>query len=468
MSSRRLQLAWSALVGASAFTALAIVAVPRKGESVPKPAPRPLAELVAPPPVEDEPMRDSAPLPAVESAERSAGEPVLVAPVHARRVPAAVTTVPDARRALVDVLEGARGLAPSALADAAVALGPELVPSLLEGILGRGQWPEGEHAPTGDLRVEALRDAWSRYEPALRARALVECSAATRDERRVLVELAGELGGELALRTVLRLAREFDGADLARAFVCEPVERALALALGSSRAGERQLEPMLEELPAPLASALVRAWSLSGDMRGPALAARALGHDAALDLEILTALAQPACPARAALGERALEGLRGSLRHADPRLRRCAAAALGNARDTRSVEVLVATLEDVDALVRGAARESLRAITGRDLGGDAQAWDSWSAERREWLEVVQPRELERSRGSDCGAAMEALEALLARADTRDELVSGLAPLLEGSACENVAERVRSALLDIGSARALALAQRVEKPGVGTD
>ncbi len=463
MSARKLQLAWGALVGASAFTALAIVALPRRGPAGHAPAPLPMTEVVRTAEALEEQAADSsiADSTPVEEALTSAPEPEpVVAPV-VRRAPAAVTTVPDARRALNGVLEGARGLTPVALADAAVAFGPELVPSLLEGILGRGEWPEGEHAPTGDLRVAALRDAWDRYEPALRAQALVECATASRDERRVLVELAGELGGELALPTVLRLAREFEPADLARAFVCEPVERALALALVSSRAGERSLEPLLEGLPAGLASTLVRSWALCGDARGPALAARALGRDPALDVEILSVLAQPSCPARTALGERSLAAVRRSLRHDDPRLRRCAAAALGNVRDTQSVEDLVAALEDVDALVRAAARDSLRAITGRDLGGEAEAWKAWSLERREWIELVQPRELERARGGDCVDAMEALEALLARPDAQDELVDGLSGLLEGVACDAVASRARSALVEIGSARALSLAGRAD-------
>ncbi|MBM3988005.1 MAG: hypothetical protein FJ294_08640 [Planctomycetes bacterium] len=375
--------------------------------------------------------------------------------------PAAVTGVLDARLALRGVLEGARGLGPVSLANAAVSLGPDIVPELLAGILGRGEWPEGETAATGDIRVAALRDAWVRYEPQLRAAALLACAAPHRDERRVLVELAGELGGEVALPTVLRIARGFEPLDLARDFVAEPVERALALALRSSKASERQLESSFDALSPELASALVRGWAHSGDLRGPALAARALGRVTALDLKILSALAQPACPARAALGERSLAGLRRSLASPDPEKRRCAAAALRNAGDTRSIDALALALDDVDALVRATARDALRAIAGRDLGGDSAAWKGWLLERSDWLEAARPLLLERAAAADCGAAMEALAELLARGDARDELVHGLAELHGASACDTVQARARSALEEIGSARSLALARQAD-------
>ena len=460
MSAARLKVAWGALVGASAFTALAIVAVPRRGPVVPEPvadvASRACDELApASDPVE-EPVADELLAPEPEAV--SAIPPGLG--VVSRRAPASVTSVPDARGALSSLLEGARGLDPVALADVAVGLGPELVPSLLDGILGRGEWPEGEDAATGDLRVAALRDAWTRYEPALRAQSLVDCSAPTRDERRVLVELAGELGGELALPIVMRLARDFEPADLSRSFVAEPIEHALALALTSSQASERHLESMLAGLPAELAATLVRGWAQSGDSRGPAIAARALGTDAALDLAILTALAQPSCPARAALGERALALVRESLHRDDPKLRRCAAAVLGNARDTLAVEALVECLDDVDALVRAVAREALRATTGKDLGGDSEGWNAWVRERREWLDAMLPRELARARGAECVDAMEALDTLLARRDASDQLVDGLGLLRGEAECELVKERSRVALLELGSARSLSLAQRV--------
>ncbi|MBM3990856.1 MAG: hypothetical protein FJ298_07585 [Planctomycetes bacterium] len=461
-----MKLAWGALVGASAFTVLAVVAMPRRASVVPLPPeqpPRSPSECTS---VESAAVGDVVVNDPAMSEAALAGAPSQSAALAAsfereRRAPATSTSVPDARVALCDMLEDARGLDPMVLADAAVGLGPELVPSLLDGMLGRGEWPESEHAATADLRVVALRDAWERYEPDLRAKALVECHAATRDERRVLVELAGELGGEVALPTVLRIARGLEPLDLARDFVAEPVERALAQALVSSKASERNLETLLAQQPSELARVIVRGWAQSGDARGPALAARALGREAALDLEILAAVAQPSCPARAALGERALAAARRALASADPKARRAAAAVFGNARDTQTADALVGALDDVDALVRAAARDALRAITGRDLGGDSEAWRAWSSERHEWLADARTRQLSRATGSDCGEAMEALGEMLARPDAYDELVDGLAELHGATPCGSVRERVRSALEEIGSARALALVRQAD-------
>jgi len=456
-----MQLAWGALVGSSVLVALAVMAVPRRRAAEPaREVSVPIVEPADASPIsEAEEQQDAHELEWVEPVAQDERAVHIVAPERVR--PAAVTSVPDARLALRSVLEGARGLGPVSLANAAVGFGPEVVPELLAGILGRGEWPEGEKAATGDVRVAALRDAWERYEPQLRAAALLACAAPHRDERRVLVELAGELGGEVALPTVLRIARGFEPLDLARDFVAEPVERALALALRSSKASERQLESSLDSLSPELASALVRGWAHSGDLRGPPLAARALGRDRALDLVILSALAQPACPARAALGERSLAGLRRSLASSDPRERRCAAAALRSAGDTRSIEALALALDDVDALVRAMARDALRSIAGRDLGGESSAWKGWLLERTDWLDAARPLLLERAAAADCGAAMEALAELLARGDARDELVDGLAELHGASACDTVRARARSALEEIGSARSLALARQAD-------
>jgi hypothetical protein len=373
-----------------------------------------------------------------------------------RRAPAAVTTVAHPRVAVEEFLAGARGMPVRSLADATVALGPGVLPALLAGILGTGEWPDGDAAATEDVRQAALRDAWSRYEPRLRAETLLACGATARDELRVLIELAGSLGDESALPTVLQLARKLEPVELRRGYVAEPVEQAVATALLTTHATEKSLIEQCAKLSEELAMAFVRGCAQSSAARGPALAARCLGRSVELDAEILTALAHPNCKARSALGERALDAVRAALDAEEPRTRRAACAVLGNARDGSSLERLVERLDDVDPLVHAAARDALRACAGKDLGGDTQTWRDWQSLRAEWLSTRVPELRGICLGEECDGSMSALHELVSRPELLDVLAPALDELGDSAPCESVRERARAALFECGTARSLAL------------
>ena len=462
VSALKARLAWSSLLAASAFTALALIAVPRRADrsSAPTPAieePKSESVISTTPTAESEFIDTVVLAEMIEPSEPEATETVASSEeLLPRRAPAAVTTVAQPRVAIEELLAGARGLPARSLADATVALGPGVLPTLLAGILGSGEWPDGEAAATEDVRQVALRDAWSRYEPRLRAEALLACGTTARDELRVLIELAGSLGDESALPTALQLARKLEPADLRRGYVAEPVEQAVAAALLTTHATEKSLIEQCAKLGEELAMAFVRGCAQSSAARGPALAARCLGRSVELDAEILTALAHPNCKARSALGERALDAVRAALDSEDPRTRRAACAVLGNARDGSSLERLVECLDDVDPLVHAAARDALRACAGKDLGGDPQAWRDWQSVRAEWLLTRAPELRGLCLGADCDAAMSALLELVSRQEVLDVLVSELDELSRLAPCENVKERAHAALTECGTARALSL------------
>lgn len=461
VSKLNARLAWGSLVAASAFTVLAVVAVPRRAERstavAPTVEPSGVTTTVTDSTIGNRSLDTNVEPEALELPGSALPDVASTAEeLLPRRAPAAVTTAADPRGALGNILAGARGLPARSLADATVALGPGVLPTLLAGILGSGEWPDGDAAATEDVRQVALRDAWSRYEPRLRAEALLSYGATARDELRVLIELAGALGDESALPTVLQLARKLEPADLRRGYVAEPVEQAVAAALASTRAPEKNLIEQCSKLGDELAMAFVRGCAQSSAARGPALAARCLGRSSEIDAEILTALAHPQCKARSGLGERALEAVRSALTSEDPRTRRAACAVLGNVRDGGSLERLVERLDDVDALVHAAAREALRTCAGKDLGGDPQAWREWQTARAEWIRTRTPELRGTCLGEDCDAAMSALFELVSRPEVLDVLAPLLDELSNVAPCEPVRERARAALAECGTARALSL------------
>lgn len=62
----------------------------------------------------------------------------------------------------------------------------------------------------------------------------------------------------------------------------------------------------------------------------------------------------------------------------DVRLR--AVRALGETGDNAAIAALAIALEDPDPAVQYRAVESLREVTGRDLGNDVNAWRAWAAD----------------------------------------------------------------------------------------
>jgi len=64
-------------------------------------------------------------------------------------------------------------------------------------------------------------------------------------------------------------------------------------------------------------------------------------------------------------------------RDPEPDVRRVAAAALANHREQQAINTLVAALADDDFGVCHTARQSLKQLTGRDLGDDPDAWRQW-------------------------------------------------------------------------------------------
>jgi HEAT repeat protein len=74
---------------------------------------------------------------------------------------------------------------------------------------------------------------------------------------------------------------------------------------------------------------------------------------------------------------RAVPLLIDALTEKDNRLRAEAAAALGGFKDSRAIPPLIAVLRDVDEKVAARAHESLQELTAQTFGKDAAQWQTW-------------------------------------------------------------------------------------------
>ena len=446
---------WGALVLSSAISILAFVAVPRSdttGEVATRPTgKRPTARPATP--------SDRGPKPTEDPAEDSRVEPgvELAALETARRAPANVTSSNDPSGAVFAAFASSSGRIDAlSLADQLVAIGPGAAPSLLHGLCGHLDLEALDEAGKGaapDVREGALRDAWSRFSPAIRLAAIEdEADFADTDGLRVLIGLAGETEDAAAVPLVLELAGRLDALQLARPYVVEPIERALIRCLPMAMEARATAE-RLAELRGPLCPTLVRAATLCGAPAAWELAFAHVGHSAETELALLVALSTPGLDTRRALRDIQLEQVREFTQSRTPELRRAACVALGHARDGGSAKELVECLEDIDPLVASAARTALRAATGKDRGTSSEEWLSWLEERRRWLSEEAPLLVDTVRGEVPEQVVTGLDRLFERADARQEWTELCTDLLD-SESPRVVRRAAEGLLQIGTADAL--------------
>lgn len=158
----------------------------------------------------------------------------------------------------------------------------------------------------------------------------------------------------------------------------------MQLLAGASFAGE------------PLYLDLFRKSTKDTDAGVRAVGARAVGtHGQPEDVPTLVALLKDDDDAVRVEAARALQRLHNdvavpplldainSSKESDERVRREAALALGQYKDTRVAESLIAALDDESVGVNFAVRDSLRVMTGQDLGLARKDWATWYREAKQ-------------------------------------------------------------------------------------
>ncbi len=140
----------------------------------------------------------------------------------------------------------------------------------------------------------------------------------------------------------------------------------------------------------PIYVDLFRRSTADSDAGVRGLAARALGtHGTPQDAVTLATLLKDKDPGVRVEAARGLQRLHDSqaigglidalslLKEEDERVRRESALALGQYRETRVMDALITALDDESVAVNFGVRDSLRALTGQDLGLSRRDWQQW-------------------------------------------------------------------------------------------
>ena len=73
----------------------------------------------------------------------------------------------------------------------------------------------------------------------------------------------------------------------------------------------------------------------------------------------------------------AIPSLGEALNHPDSRVRALACQGLAHSEHPSTIPYFILCLDDRDELLRDTARETLRGLTGHDLGADRRDWEDW-------------------------------------------------------------------------------------------
>lgn len=205
------------------------------------------------------------------------------------------------------------------------------------------------------------------------------------DERRLaLARVLGELGGEKALRRLVGMAAELDPIQWNQSLAQVQLEQGITgIVREDPRLARFVAQRIREEEPA-LAAILARALVGAGSWQVAEDLAHAFGRDPKLDLCLASALATLGVKAEGTFPDAAFAALRRCLDSNDPGLVRAAATALGRLGDEACAERLAQLLDELDPLVRAAARSALVTLGGTELPPERRAWEDWLAKERAW------------------------------------------------------------------------------------
>jgi hypothetical protein len=456
-------LAWCALATSCTLTFVLIAGVPakREGGALPggraepggvaqaetpraSPSPEPIAERDAP--VEAKGAARTAEEEERRLARRSerqaAREQALAAAVDpVAAVEAVLASSPESFEGLVDSLAG---------------LGAPAVPLLVAAVCGDSGLPEAPEDASGAAseRQLAFREALRRMDGDARLECVASRAAvATEDERRVLVELLGELDHPGALDALYATVLSIEPVHLRHGSVAEAIETAFALRIASDSEGALALRRRLDDAQRELLVIVARACARVPTTASGLLIGSLIGRDRSLDLELFSTLARRASEHRLALPAPALDTLRRALTHPDPEFRRAAAAALGAVGDDVALAALVERIGDADERVAAAARWSLRRIARVDRGERQAPWAAWLAEQAQWREERRPEVVAWLRSESVDEVVKGIEGLVECPCFRGEAVAELEPLL-GHEDDRVFLAAVAALESIGTSAAL--------------
>lgn len=306
-------------------------------------------------------------------------------------------------------------------------LGPEGVEPFFRVLEDEGTAPRAFAPRDAPTRAELLLTVLERH-PAeallARARLAAEPDAGER-ERVVALDVLARGGSARRVDDLIAVAAIGDlSSDLEQAF-----ERSLAYLLVDAPDAGRTLRARARSLPPELRANAARALSAAGLGDDLWTLVQWLGHERALDVQVLSSVAAIALRSLPPFDDYVVGSVRPLLESDDVPTSAAAARALGALEDPLAVPALVDRLGSAHADVRAAARQALQRVSGLDLGPDELRWRSWLSGEERWWSDELPGVLEDLRGGDGSAVAAAVNAVSRHRLYREELGAVLVDLL---------------------------------------
>jgi hypothetical protein len=211
--------------------------------------------------------------------------------------------------------------------------------------------------------------------------------AATGGDRRVVIELVGEIGEVDDLELLVEAATPPKGEAGLDSSVTVAAQDALGLLFARHPAALEPAAHRMASAHVDVAPAIARAVAASASPASFDLLVRALERAANLDLVILPLLAKAEGRYTSPKRERLLELVREHLASTDPMLARSAAHLCGELGDSLAVPALCELLEGADVQRSAAAHGSLRKLTGLGFPAERARWKLWLESEEAWRQA---------------------------------------------------------------------------------
>jgi HEAT repeat protein len=327
-------------------------------------------------------------------------------------------------------LLGQPGANGESLSSSLVALGPAAIWPLIDALRDESVLASDSG---GRVRLEpatllAVHKALSRFGstevvPCLRGRI---AGSAGPDDRRVVIEILGSLGGTEDLDLLFDAASPPEDGTRCDSRSAKVTQRALEQIFARCPSA---LEPAAKRLPhahEELAPALARAIGSSGSPTSFDLLAWSLGQSPTLDLIVLPNLSKAEGRTTSPQRGRVLERVRADLASSNRMLARTAAMVCGELDDPLSAPALCELLEGPDAQLAASAHASLKKLSGLGFPAQRSRWRQWLQAEESWYASEAELAIGQLQSPDVELVLRALQALVQHPLYRDTFAPSVA------------------------------------------
>jgi len=248
--------------------------------------------------------------------------------------------------------------------------------------------------------------------------------------RLLAVRIVGRIGSADGIELLCELSSYCSDYELRYRSVCEPLERAFERVLSGERQSVERLRRRLDGLQHEVQAVVIDAVVASGSAKGFRILETLIEGDHGPDQRVLGAVAELGDRRRWRLDDEPARLLRLYLSHADPAVRRSAAAGLERLQDASSCRLLITLLQDESAAVRRTGLWALRRLSGVPLDGEAGPWQAWLDEQEGWWRRESDRLAARLDSGEEAQVLDAIRRFSERPFYRHEIALLLAGALD--------------------------------------